>query len=700
MGQRHQAFLIVRLTPTSSEGQQPRSYYRCVSALHHQSCYGHLPVAATRRFLNLLKNPENAAIVRDEIHRAHGRYGRQGDEPDVPESAFPYTKFLLVQAFNMDIDNPFGAYASGVGFEDSFLNPNIGWFGYDNHNGVTVIDISDPLNPAYCHSKGRGRVLDADEYIGEYRQVFIGDTVLEVVQGYIASLKDERVITADVLSQVWPQSFYPHYPHPKEEPASTTQPAEECSTTTIPPLADIALKQVIEHCISNDTFEPLETLADMPGKIESISVALFSQGPLPDSAGIIMDRVLQYELQNNGGLVDLSSARCTFTANVIRTVVTRLPSDAVKAIDLTGSQTITIEVIIDILTIFPSLIRLTLLDTNVTDEQVVDLLYTWPKLFYHIQDFIHPTLLVHRPPPSAALPDDDDRHNRMYPSRLSCFVPALPKLKALPDDPEELHALHQQVFSGPESFTVMFTGGNLPTSGLGPAVASIPFFYPEKVLRGLIKCLDRPRWLSLSQRLSSHGLQFLQRSPKIRRIDCVGLHRSIGNVPIGGTYDRFLAHGWLFVLDYSSRKDKAWYGFIRIDEEARRASLLDAVEAARRAQKEKKEDTMISGDKEKDNKQTKYELESAVERRLAALALDAMKVYDIRGFADAVEKEGRPRPSEDVMAAFEEIIGGNKYPIPEQTSPPYPFRVMELGEAQVLFRVLIGEVNLFHADRM
>ncbi|KAK7031161.1 hypothetical protein VNI00_013576 [Paramarasmius palmivorus] len=651
MGQRHQAFLIVRLTPVSADGEQTKAYYRCVCAIHHQWCYGRLPLSATRRFLNLLKNPENAEIVRDEIRRAHGKYGRQGTKPTIPALAFPYTQFLFVQAFNMDIDNPYYAYASGVGFEHALLNPNIGCFSHDNNDGITIVDITDPLNPAY--------------YIiqGTKSQRFEKD-----IQCHITSMEHERLLTRDVLAEVWPNSFsIDDDDENMEEPGTAQADTEHPTTTSLPPLADLVLKQVIEQCITDDNFEPLELLIDMPGKIEPVATALFSPKALPDSATAVVTRVLNWKLEKNASVVDLS----TFTS--IRHC---------GAVNLSGLQTLTPEVIGDVLTAFPDLMRLTLLETNITNEQVMDLLYTQPRMFYRLRDLIHPALLVRSPPALRGFPT------------------------VLPGDPEELHALHQQVFSGPESFTVMFAGGTLASSGLGPAVASIPFFHPERVVQGLTKSLSvfdvrqRANMTFPNQYIQSHLGPSMALSistplesqpvipstfPEDSEDRLRWLHRSIGSVPIAGIYDKFLAHGWLFALEYNSRltfngKDESRYGFIRMDEEARNALLLNAVETAKQ-------------DHDADPKPNVL----TAERQLTTLTLGAVKVYDIRGFADAVEKEGRPRPSEEVIVAFEQVIGGSRHPAPDRLLQQKPFRVMGLREAQVWFRVLLGELDLYDA---
>ncbi|KAE9405044.1 hypothetical protein BT96DRAFT_753158, partial [Gymnopus androsaceus JB14] len=70
-GQRHQAFLIARIVPHGST--DGKAYYRCIGAYHHQwSVKNSEPVAD--RFLTLLKQPVNAAIVREEVKSDQGKY--------------------------------------------------------------------------------------------------------------------------------------------------------------------------------------------------------------------------------------------------------------------------------------------------------------------------------------------------------------------------------------------------------------------------------------------------------------------------------------------------------------------------------------------------------------------------------------------------------------------------------------------------
>ena len=125
MGQRHQAFVVARLVPHG----QTRPYYRCIAALHHQWCYGRLPLRAARRLLTLVKQKDNAEIIREEIRLLQGKYGRCKRQPKIPEVPSPYIGFLLASAWNLDFDEtPLGVYASGGSLDMALLYADMNSF--------------------------------------------------------------------------------------------------------------------------------------------------------------------------------------------------------------------------------------------------------------------------------------------------------------------------------------------------------------------------------------------------------------------------------------------------------------------------------------------------------------------------------------------------------------------------------------------
>jgi hypothetical protein len=104
MGQRHQVFLIARVAPHGKPLGETR--YRCIAALHHQWCYGRLPLQAATRFITLIKQKENAEIIREEIDNIHGLYGIFETPPELPKLPCPFAFFLMLSAWTSDLNDP------------------------------------------------------------------------------------------------------------------------------------------------------------------------------------------------------------------------------------------------------------------------------------------------------------------------------------------------------------------------------------------------------------------------------------------------------------------------------------------------------------------------------------------------------------------------------------------------------------------
>ena len=124
MGQRHQAFIVARLVPHG----ETKPYYRCIAALHHQWCYGCLPLRAARRLLTLVKQKDNAKIISEEIRLLQGKYGRCKRQPKMPEVPSPYIGFLLASAWNFDFggETPFWVYTSGGSLDNILRSADVG----------------------------------------------------------------------------------------------------------------------------------------------------------------------------------------------------------------------------------------------------------------------------------------------------------------------------------------------------------------------------------------------------------------------------------------------------------------------------------------------------------------------------------------------------------------------------------------------
>jgi hypothetical protein len=95
--------------------------YWCVAAFHHQFCYRILPPLATRCLLTLIKQKDNAKIIRFKIESIHEKYGTMGEKPDIPDIPCPYIALLLAICWTVNLDPDRGVYASGIDDDTSGL---------------------------------------------------------------------------------------------------------------------------------------------------------------------------------------------------------------------------------------------------------------------------------------------------------------------------------------------------------------------------------------------------------------------------------------------------------------------------------------------------------------------------------------------------------------------------------------------------
>lgn len=112
MDQRHQAFIIARIVPYGS----PKNHFehRCIGALHHQYCHGQLPLKAATRFMMLIEQEDNAALILEELKAIDGLYGRFGEIPEIPDVPCPFTNFLFLSAWSAELSDGEQSYLSNV----------------------------------------------------------------------------------------------------------------------------------------------------------------------------------------------------------------------------------------------------------------------------------------------------------------------------------------------------------------------------------------------------------------------------------------------------------------------------------------------------------------------------------------------------------------------------------------------------------
>ncbi|TFK70016.1 hypothetical protein BDN72DRAFT_819439 [Pluteus cervinus] len=390
MGSPHQAYIIAKVIPHGRN----KPNYRCIGAIHHQWCYGSLPLGAALRFMALIKQKENADIIKEEVKALNGKYGsRLSQPPLIPSVPCPFTNFLMNSAWSVDLtpDPKSGyMYLSNAIDEDAFMRMSEG----DNSDGQTVIDVTDPSSPSYCFILSDGdQPITAEEYIRYYYPAGSSDEAEEkVVASTVPGFVGIPVIPIEHLAEAWPTDFKAGQKKaaPPSESISSTAPVE------LPPLADLMLGPALEQSLlSNNEGELLRLL--LPHKIANILKILRTQNPMPDGGVFLLSNILKDT--NNQKIVDLSGF---YLSN--QQVITLIPEDAgVEVINLSHNHAADIDLIEQLLTRHRSLRRLVLLGTQIPDDDVLTLLKTKTEIFYCIESVIHPVFM--KPLSTSVIPN-------------------------------------------------------------------------------------------------------------------------------------------------------------------------------------------------------------------------------------------------------------------------------------------------------
>ncbi|THU99699.1 hypothetical protein K435DRAFT_658482, partial [Dendrothele bispora CBS 962.96] len=397
----HQVSIIARLIPHGSTTGKP--YYRCIAAYRHQ-CLFEIPPLAAPRFLTLIKNEDNAEIIRDELRRAQYKYGHRRKRPLMPTMPCPYTLHLLVQAWNMDLGSAEDAYVSDVS-NDSTLDPNLGRFDKDNNEGISIIDVTDPSDPGYCFVyRPGGEPMDMKGYIAEYfgmsdmqKLAESGKTepttriAVSAVKA-VSDLEGMRVLTSDALAEAWPDVY--NIGDPSPEPHSTE--SAELQKQIVPSLVDLTLSPAVDNALASNDIEQLEYLLMIPGKSELVKKFLMTKNPLPDSGTALLTNIITHEFESTSRVIlDLSGYTYLSSDQVVHIVnalADTLP-DRILSLKLSGNQNISTMTVVEVLKAFPQLLRLVLLNTSITKNQLLELVSTSPNLFFNLHDLVHPAFL-------------------------------------------------------------------------------------------------------------------------------------------------------------------------------------------------------------------------------------------------------------------------------------------------------------------
>ncbi|KAF9266833.1 hypothetical protein L218DRAFT_985409 [Marasmius fiardii PR-910] len=313
MGFRHQAYVIARIGST----------YRWIGGWYSYECYGAVLVQGGRRFIDLVKVKSNVDIIREEL------------------KAFP----LMNQrcAFSVNVEN--GDYVqesrpTRAGVIPAWMDPSDGLEYYDNSEGISVFDVTDPQNPAYIAQKIWITFLSVQKTTSHKPGMKTRNVLMEKQDGDVEDGYSED--DSDVL----------------EEPGYTD--------TIVPSLADLLLKPVIDQAVTCDVPEPLEPVILIRGKGRCI-------------------------LKDNPLDIDLSYLRLS-SDNILQILSGLEKPQPIQCLNLSHNKNVSTSTLRVVLKAHPTTRRIVLYETSISDEDLYSLLHLEPSLFYGVEQVIHPSL--------------------------------------------------------------------------------------------------------------------------------------------------------------------------------------------------------------------------------------------------------------------------------------------------------------------
>ncbi|KAH9889310.1 hypothetical protein C8Q73DRAFT_667827 [Cubamyces lactineus] len=191
-----------------------------------------MPLHALHRFFTLLRQDENAIVVRDELRLLARTLDDVKPTLYNPAVPCPYTLSLLAISWTTDLEHQ--TFLSSNSFTAGLMDAREPCWAKaritQNDEGICIIDITDLKRPAYCFaSKPGGPPLSAYQYLrehtnGAFRSIQSGDAVEEAdrtkewAQGCfmdaldafwsLVELGGHPLIPAETLREVWPTETF------------------------------------------------------------------------------------------------------------------------------------------------------------------------------------------------------------------------------------------------------------------------------------------------------------------------------------------------------------------------------------------------------------------------------------------------------------------------------------------------------------
>ncbi|KIM39384.1 hypothetical protein M413DRAFT_75082 [Hebeloma cylindrosporum] len=406
----------------------------------------------------------------------------------------------------------------------------------------------------------------------------------EDVLSAIHPFQSVPLITMEVLSEAWPYEY------------TASGAAEEMNRNDeqpqgLPSLTDLALGPALEQVLLSGDIDSFELIMAIPDKAAKIQNILCSrQKPIPDSGIPLLKKLFNSEIYvRDEKSLDLS--HLALLDQQIFEIATQL--EHLDVLNLSHNDQASIYGVEKILVALPRLRRLVVLNTDISEEDVIALLERRPEIFHNLEAFIHPAFLKN-------------------PSQVR--------------------------------FKGAFMHLSEPKSYQGADVVSLPFFTTGQIIQGL---MDYFKSMVLSEGKSKYGYSTDTRlripimaayASQVRRPGHSWGERIVPVVPACCPAVNALTRQgqqWLFVFlpsNWWGQNTHSQYAFARVSGEA----WDEFLKMKKQINEEAKDSTPPMSNKEKTERLS--EISKALGPRI-------FHIFDIQQFFKELELEGREAPS-------------------------------------------------------
>lgn len=250
----------------------------------------------------------------------------------------------------------------------------------DNNDGLTLIDVTDPERPTYCFIKDLESNLtpiSAEQYVSNYYE---GED-LKRLESLIHSFDTIPLLSRSVIDEAWWLD--------EHETSSESRKQDNPLKENVPSLVELTLKPAIEQAISEGKSEILGLILLDPSRVAVATDIIRSQNPVSDGAIALLQKLVSVGKDHS---FDLSGFNLSGTQIV--DLLAHCEGSEVTSLKLSHNPNLRTTDLEEILQRGPHTIRrMILFDTGISNAEIVLLLDTKPKLFYHLESIIHPVFL-------------------------------------------------------------------------------------------------------------------------------------------------------------------------------------------------------------------------------------------------------------------------------------------------------------------